>query len=125
MAWVCQTFGFLWQSSDGGSDAVWHTRARCAGFMPLSGQVVDAHPLHALGLDPLGRAWQMLAMSSGWKLPEASGLPMNLGLFRLCFKARKGITPTGPQIGLASSPVQTREPSAESTLWYRIQAVVR
>lgn len=81
-------------------------------------QVVDAHPLHALGLDPLGRAWQMLAMSSGWKLPEGFWTTYESGSFSVfALQARKGDnTHWTPDSGLASSPVQTREPSAESTL---------
>lgn len=83
---------------------------------------MHTHFMH-LGFDPLGRAWQMLAMSSGWKLPEGFWTTYESGSFSVfALQARKGDnthwTP-GFWTGLQSR--QTREPSAESTLSHRIR----
>ena len=67
-----------------------------------------------------GRCW-LWALAGNFQ--KASGLPMNLGLFpSLVLQARKGDnTHWTPDSGLASSPVQTREPSARAPFSHRIR----
>lgn len=100
MAWICLTHGFSCHSSAWGCDNAWHTQARCADLVPVSGPGGGCPPtsMH-LGLPHFVGSVRSWLWALAGNFQNSSGLPWIWVSFHLCFFRRgTGITPTGSRL---------------------------